>query len=402
MQDQSRPDVSVHTSPILLPMLLVLAMVGELSVGVFVPVTPQLKSIFLADASRVQLTISFFAAGFALGQLLYGPLSDRLGRRPVLLTGLCIYLAGSLLAVLSPSLDLLVGARLVQGLGASACLSLARAMVRDVYGQENSARVMAVLFFAVSSAILVGPVIGGVMADHLGWTASLYFLVGLGTVMLLTIALLLPETNPHRSAGGSSLWAAIAGYPGLFTSTNFRSYACAHACAYASMYAWISGAPFVLIEQYAYTRETYGVLFAASFTGMPLGVMVARHYVRRFGMPRLALTGLVIAACPALLLTGLSLLAPPSIWVLIGLQFLYMFGIGVMSPNTTAGALIDVAKSAGAASAMFGFLHVAAASIAVLVLGQIQGDTGTPVYALQTALIALAIGGFIAIRRSGT
>lgn len=368
---------------------------GEASTGLLVPAMPMLGGVFRAGPAMVQLAIVAFAAAFAVGQLVFGPLSDRRGRRAALLIGAALALAGSLAAALAGDLWMIVAARSVQGLGAAAGYVTARAIVRDVYGAEGAAGAMALLFALMSACFLLSPLAGGLLQDFGGWRAGFAAAALAAMAWLLSALLILPETGTKRA--GQEVEAAHRVYLGLFRHREFLVNMAVHAIGYAGLYCFVAGAPFLLIEGRGLTPSEYGVLAALAMSGFLAGAMTARVAIPRWGRTRTISVSLAIMlAAPAALL-GAGVFGLDSTPAITALQFAVWFGGGLLAPNTAAGVMMAHPNAAGAAAAALGFVQMLAAAAAALIQGLIYDGTVFPVAGLQ---LLLSMTAWIVWRRS--
>ncbi len=298
----SRPNGLVVTA-----LLTALVALGPMSTDLYLPSLPGLLRHFDADIAEVQLTLSVFLVGLAVGQLVYGPLSDRFGRRPVLLAGLLLYVVASVICALAPSVPTLIAARLLQATGACAGPVVCRAVVRDVHGREGAARILSYMGAAMALAPALGPILGGFVEAWLGWRANFAILCIYGAVGLALTAAILPETAPHRGESGGGLDAALRGYLGLLGQRVYIGFVLCCALAYGGIFSFISGSSFVFVDIIGLAPQLYGVCFGAIVLGYILGTLVGGRLTRRIGVERLVRTGGLISA-----VGGLALLL--SVW----------------------------------------------------------------------------------------
>lgn len=375
--------------------MLLTAMValGPISTDMYLASLPILKTVFATDTARVQLTLSVFLAGFALGQLVYGPLSDRFGRRPVLAAGLGLYLAASIACTLAWSIEALIAARLVQAVGACAGPVLGRAVVRDVHGPTRAATVLSYMASAMALAPAIGPILGGYVTVALGWQANFVIMAAAGLALLAALALMLDETNRWRDPSATAPGRLLANYLGLLHSRVFVGYALTMALSYCAIFAFISGSSFVLIEVLGVGTEWFGYGFAAAVLGYMAGTLLAGRLTARLGIDRLILAGAVIGAAAAGVMAAAAWLGWASLATVVGPMAVAMVGIGLVMPNATAGAIAPFPRMAGTASALMGFMQMGLAAVLGGAIGHIHDGTARP----MATGIALALFGCLAV-----
>ena len=388
-------------------LLTALVALGPISTDLYLPSLPAMARAFGAPVGEVQLTLSVFLAGFATAQLAYGPLSDRFGRRPILLIGLGIYVAASLACALAPSIGVLIAARFLQAVGGCAGPVLCRAVVRDVHGREGAARVLAYLSSAVALAPALGPILGGFLEVWSGWRANLLVLVAYGASGLAAAALILPETNPSPDATAMHPRRMLANYAGLLGRRTYLGYALCCTFAYSGIFAFISGSSFVLVDRIGLRPDEYGFCFAAVACSYMAGALAAGRLTRRMGIDRMvraggAITG-VGGAIPAAV--GWSGAAPNGLGgaaAIIAPMMLCIAGIGLVLPNAMAGAIGPFPRIAGAASALLGFMQMTTAAMIGVAVGHLHDGTERPMTtAIAAAVLLIPATYFGLIRPAG-
>ncbi|HEX8830107.1 MAG TPA: multidrug effflux MFS transporter, partial [Longimicrobium sp.] len=284
-------------------MLAGLTGITALSIDMSLPAMPQLQRVFGADVGATQLTLSMFLVGFAVGQLICGPLSDRVGRRPVLLAGLALFVAAGLACASSPSLALLVAGRFVQGLGASVGPILARAIVRDSFEERDASGVLSQITQVMIVAPLVAPTLGGYLLGLAGWKAIFLALATAGLVLWTVCWRFLPETRrPHAEAPPAllgSYWTVLS-HPASLRNVMTVCF------SYAGMFAYISGSPFVFIDAFGVPRELFGLLFALPAGALLAGATLNRVLVRRMESARLLRAGVLLVFAAAVTIAVLA------------------------------------------------------------------------------------------------
>jgi DHA1 family bicyclomycin/chloramphenicol resistance-like MFS transporter len=357
------------------------------------PALPAIAGALGVEATRVSTAMSAFVISFAIAQLIGGMLADALGRRPVILGGLVIYIGGGLLAANAASFPMLLAARACQGLGAAGAVLLARTIVRDLLPREAAARALALIGMLFGLVPILAPLISGVLVSLGGWRAPFLAMAALGVAVGAASLLRLPETlAPHARAplDPAGLMRSLAR---LTASRALMTYVLANAFAYSGILLFSSAAPQVIVGHMGFPAATYAMLLALSTLGFMAGNFASFRLVRRRGVDMtLRLGTLSLLAGPALMLAATR--AWPEAWpALILPQMLYTFGWGVVQPQAQAGALSTHPESIGQASALLGFGQLAIAGLIVALYS--QATTGlAPALALGMAscgVLALAM-----------
>ena len=360
-------------------LLSLLTALGPLTMDMYLPSLPAIGQALDASTAAVQLTISSYLLGFAVGQILYGPLSDRVGRRPVILAALVIYVAATVVCAVAQTIGILIAVRFVQALGGSGCIVLARAAVRDLYSGERAGRELSLMGSITAFAPIVAPAIGGLLQDAFGWRASFYLLVVFALVAGATAARFLPETLRQRASGPFSFGAMGALYRSVLVHRGFLANLGILVAAFVGLFAWISGAPFVMQGLYAMTPVAFGAAYAVGAAGYMVGAYVAARVVMRLGLDRTVGMGAVIMAAGGLAMAASVALGLSSVAWLVGTMTIYLAGMGLVLPQTQAGALTPFADSAGTASSLLGFAQQSSAAIAAAAIGHFLGYSAWPV-----------------------
>lgn len=360
-------------------LLSLLTALGPLTMDMYLPSLPAIGQALDASTAAVQLTISSYLLGFAVGQILYGPLSDRVGRRPVILAALVIYVAATVVCAVAQTIGILIAVRFVQALGGAGCIVLARAAVRDLYSGERAGRELSLMGSITAFAPIVAPAIGGLLQDAFGWRASFYLLVVFALVAGATAARFLPETLRQRASGPFSFGAMGALYRSVLVHRGFLANLGILVAAFVGLFAWISGAPFVMQGLYAMTPVAFGATYAVGAAGYMVGAYVAARVVMRLGLDRTVGIGAVIMAAGGLAMAASVALGLSSVGWLVGTMTIYLAGMGLVLPQTQAGALTPFADRAGTASSLLGFAQQSSAAIAAAAIGHFLGYSAWPV-----------------------
>jgi DHA1 family bicyclomycin/chloramphenicol resistance-like MFS transporter len=371
---------------------------GPLSIDMYLPGLPSLTHELGGEAWQVQLTLSACLLGLAGGQLVAGPLSDRVGRRRPLLLGVLSYAIASLLCALAPSVPILILLRLVQGAAGAAGVVIARAIVRDLYSGADVARFFAMTMAISGLAPILAPVIGGQLLHITTWRGIFLVLAGIGAILFAAAALSLGETLPpdRRQSGG--LGATLATIRSLLGDRQFVGYALASGLAFAAMFAYISGSPFVLEGIYGVSPQVFSLIFAANALGIVLTSQISGLLIGRVRPRALLGAGLGGALLGGVLLL-VVVLANVGLLGVLAAFFLLVASIGLIAPNTTALALAGHPRVAGSASGLMGVLQfVIGAAISPLV--SINGTgTAVPMAVIIATLSAGALALFLTLTR---
>ena len=360
-------------------LLAMLTALGPLSMDMYLPSLPDIAHVLAAPTARVQLTISSYLIGFAVGQLIYGPLSDRHGRRPVLFAALMLYITGTLICAVTQSIDMLIVARFLQAIGGAGSIVLARAMVRDLYSGVRAARELSLMGSISAFAPIVAPMIGGVLQTAFGWRASFVVMDVAAGIAVFVAHRLLPETLPQRGGEAVSVLSMVRGYGAVLRHRGFLAYLGILTVSYAGLFAWISGAPVVLQGVYGLSAVAFGFTFALGAAGYMAGAAAAARLVTRLGLDRtmalgvaaLAVGGLGVAAVVAAHIQN-------GVW-LVAVMALYLAGLGLAMPQAMAGALTPFPQRAGTAASLMGIVQQTAAAIVAAVVGNYLGRSAWPV-----------------------
>lgn len=333
----------------LIVLLAALVAFGPLSIDMYLPSLPLIASDLQASQADIQLTISAFLVGLFFGMLFYGPLSDKFGRRKLLLGGITLYLVASIGCFLAASAETLIYARFLQALGAAAASVLARAIVRDLFPINEAARVLSLMHLVTMLATLIAPLIGGYLILLAGWRSLFIVLFVFAAIILLATSLKIPETH-HGSSRGTSIAAVFKAYLQILLQPVAVGYILCMSLTFAGMFAYITASPFVYIEYFGVTPQTYAWLFSLNIGGIILLVSLNAHYVGRFGTQRLLVLGAALAATSGLVLlfagfTGVGGL-PLIVIALLG----FISVTGVLGANCMASLLSHFPDRAGAAA----------------------------------------------------
>ncbi|WP_042955124.1 multidrug effflux MFS transporter [Pseudomonas sp. G5(2012)] len=372
------PKIMEHKMPPM-SLLVLITMSGTLAMHMFVPALPYSASELGASAGDMQMTISLYIIGLAVGQLFYGPMSDTFGRRPMLLIGLGLYTIAGICAALSENLYLLVGARLLQALGGCAGLSLGRAIVRDTAGATTVVSQLALLNLMMMIGPGFAPILGSAISATLGWRAIFWFLALLGLIAFFFTWRLLPETS--NPSGGLSVSRLAKDYKQLLSNARYMGFTLGGGCTTTSIYAFIASAPFVFVTQLHRPLHEVGLYLGLLIFGMSVGNALTGRLIQRIPVDRLLLAGNTLCLVSACILLLTILAGHLQIVTMLSLMFLFSCGIGVAGPTALAKSMNSHPNIVGSASGFYGFTQMTAGAIC----------TSIAAVGSQTALSAVTI-----------
>lgn len=373
---------------------------GPLAIDLYLPALPAIGAGLAAPAESVQLTITVFLAGFSLGMLFYGPISDRYGRRTVMLSGIALFAMASLACVLASNVSQLIAARFLQALGGGAASVLARAVVRDVYTPTEAIRKLSLMAMVTAIAPLLAPVLGSVLLDYLSWRATFAALLGWGLLSLGVVWFQLPETLPAERRGQLSLRDAFAAYGTLLRDPVAIGLLLAGGMSFAAMFVYITSGPFYFIERHGFSPLAFSLLFAANALGIFAANFLNSRLVRRLGGMSMAGIGSSLGFVGALLLwiAGSAGDALPA--VVAGL-FVVVSMTGLLGANCVGLLMARYAKNAGAAAALFGAGQFGLGMLASATISYLHDPSGKAMASVILVVSGLSLGGWILSRLAG-
>lgn len=386
--------MSPRLSRSLVVVLGALSAFGPLSTDMYLPSLPDIGYNLGTSASAVQLTLTASTVGLGAGQLVAGPLSDSLGRRRPLMAGLVMFAVFSLACAVAPTLPLLVLFRLLQALGGSAGLVISRAVARDLRSGPDLARLFALLMAVNGTAPIVAPVIGGQLVRFTSWRGVFVVLAVIGAALLAAASRVVPETLPEGRRSGRSLGSAFASYRRLLHDRVFVLHVTTGAFAFATLFSYISGSPFVLETLHGLSPQLFGVVFAVNSVGLVLSTQVSRLLPTTSAL----VAGLGVSAVGATIVL-VSVVAGLGLPVLLAGFFVLVSGYGITAPHVTARALADHPEAAGSASAVLGAGQFLIGGLIGPLVGLAGGRSALPLALVLTALaLAALVTGALGVR----
>ena len=369
---------------------------GPLAIDLYLPALPAMAQGLSASAEQVQSSITVFLAGFAIGMLFYGPISDRYGRRQVMLSGIALFTLASLACCIATAVEPLIVARFAQAIGGGAASVLARAVARDVYSPAEAIRKLSLMAMVTSIAPLLAPLIGSGLLIHFGWRGTFAALLVWGILSLLVVWRMLPETLPKAQRGQISLSKAFAVYLQIALDLPALGLLLAGGMSFAAMFAYITASPFYFIELQHFSPTAYGALFAANAIGIFLANYLNSRLVKVRGAVVMAGTDSFGAFAGALLLTASMLAAVPA--VVVGALFIVVSMTGLLGANCVGLLMSRYPKNAGAAAALFGSCQFGFGMWASGAVNVFHNGSGQPMAWVMLACSTLSVVGYLLYR----
>jgi len=367
----------------------------SLSTDIYLPAMPTIAEELQGNA---ELTITGFLIGFAIAQLLWGPISDNIGRRIPLFIGMVVFAVGSAGCALSDSIGQIVFWRVFQAFGACTGPMLARAMVRDLFSRTQSAQALSTLTIIMAIAPIIGPLLGGQIIRFSTWHSIFWLLAIIGLLMFLSLQWL-PETLPKQRRNNASIFTAFSNYSLLLKNREFMRYTLCVTLYYISAYAFIAGSPFVYINYFHVDSQHYGWLFALNIVGVMLVSFKNRTLVKRYSLDTLLKVTTAVSMA-AMLVLAISVKAHfGGIFIIVAMVFLFFSMNGVIAASATAAALDEAKGIAGSASALIGSLQYGSGIVSSLLLAVFQDGTPWPM-AWIMALFTLASAATVLFKRA--
>lgn len=371
---------------------------GAITIDLYLPTLPDIGRAFASDPATVQLTLSTFFVGMAIGQLFYGPASDRFGRRPAILVGCAVYVAASLACALAPTIEWLVAGRFVQALGCCAGMVVARAVVRDRYDHADSARIFSLLVLVLAVAPMVAPTVGGWLALVFSWRAIFLALAAFGLIVGAAVFFRLDESRSPETEAKARGEHPVAGYLDLLRHRRLLGYILVGGLNGATLFTYISAAPDLVISVWGFTQQQFGLVFAFVATAIIGSSQINRRLLDHYGPDAiLGVTSLVCVGVGGALLAGALLGAP--VWMMLGLLFLTMGSNGFIGANAIAGALNVDPLRAGATSGLFGSANFALGALASALAAAFHDGTARPMAAVMLLSLVLAALAYYVLAR---
>ena len=352
--------------------------IAPLSIDMYLPAMPSLEQVFHATTAAVQATMVTFFIGYSLGQTLYGPVTDRFGRKPPLYFGLIFYIAACAACALAPSIQMLTAMRLVQALGACAGAVISRAMVRDQFPPEDLRRVFSMLILVLGVSPLIAPLLGSYLLLWFGWQAIFWMQGALGAACLLGVHFRMTESLPVHEQRPLSMAHVFAGYKELLRDRAFVGASLVVGFSSAGMFAYISGSPFVLIDFYKIPPQMFGWLFASIAAGVITASQINGRMPHRIALWKVLRVANIVQLVAGVVMVAAAFTGFGRAYGVFIPVFAYMCGAGFVFPNGAAIAMMRHGNMAGMASALLGTIQFLVAAVGTILMGTIESSTAIP------------------------
>lgn len=353
---------------------------------------PAIRNEFAAAVGVVQLTLAVVVFSFGLSQLLWGPAADRFGRRPVMLAGFLLYAGGAAIGALARTIEVLIAARVLQGLGIAATMVCARAMVRDLFEQQGGTHVMTVAMSFLACITMLVPITGAVLTEVFGWRSTLWVMGFFGAACLALVMLRVPETVRARNPGALQLGSLFVGYARIARNPAFRSWTLLNSCGYAANFGFYSSSAYLFIETFGVSRVEFGLVIGGASVSYLVGTLLCRRWIAAHGIvTSVRRAGFLSLIAAAVLIVPQLANAHTAVTLTAGL-WLMLLAYGIHQPCGHVGMATPFPLEAGAASALGGFIFSAAAFLCGSWLGVMYRDGSAAVLSLTTGTMVLATG----------
>ena len=369
---------------------------GALTIDLYLPTLPSIARDFAVSAATVQLTFSAFFIGMAIGQLFYGPLSDRIGRRPAVLIGCVVYVVASLACAMASSIEWLVAGRFAQALGCCAGMVVARAVVRDRYDHRDSARIFSLLVLVLAVAPLVAPTAGGYLAEAFSWRAVFFVLAAFGAAVGAAVWFRLDESRSAATEVKARGESVVGAYRDLLGNRRLVGYTLVSACNGATLFGYIATAPDLVIDIWGFTQRQFGLIFAVIAVGVVGSSQVNRRLLLRHAPDRI-----LGVACIFALVFGAALLSAAlmdaSKWIIMAGLFAVLTSNGFIAANALAGALNVDPLRAGTTSGLFGAANFALGAVASATAAALHDNSPLPLAMVMMTALVVGAGAYFGL-----
>jgi len=362
------------TRPGSIALLTFMTALNQMSLGLYLPSMPSMPDALHTSVGQVQLTLTMFVAGFAVSQLVWGPVTDRFGRRPTLLIGLAVFTAAGIACATADTIEQLIVFRFFQALGACAGQVVSRSIVRDTTEGAESAKVMSYIALAMSLSPAVTPSIGGQLHALFGWRSNFVLLALIGLTLAAITVIRLPETTRGKVPDAIHLVPMLRNYGTLLRDRAYLGYILCIGGMFGCLMAYQTGSPFVLMTELGWSPQAYGLLILFNVFGFLTGSVTAARLAPRLGIRRMVRASSVVVLASGALLLAFPLVGHLSTAGVIAPMVLFLFGMGIGIPSAMSGALQGFPYIAGSASALMGFTQMGTAVLASLAVSRIVGD----------------------------
>lgn len=384
-----------------------LTAIGPFSIDMYLPAFPDIAKSLNTSVARVTLSLSSFFIGISVGQLLYGPLLERFGRKKPLYAGLCIYLLASIGCAFAASVNALIALRLLQALGGCVGMVASRAMVRDLFDVKGNAKIFSTLMLVVAVSPIIAPTVGGYITSALGWNYVFVMLIIIDVLILTGIYFLLPETKKPDPGFSLKPGAIIKSYANVITHPQFYTYALTGAVSAAAIYAYIGGSPHVFMEIYKVNERQYGWIFALIAMGLIGASQLNSVLLKNYTSEQIIKVALTCQTIIGAVMVLISLFGWGDLFITIFFIFIFLCCQGFVFPNASALSLAFFGHNAGSASALLGGIQMGIGAGTSALVSLLQNNTALPMTGVMaccaiSALSVFSLGRKIIVTRAST
>lgn len=380
------------TKFLIILMLGLLSAIGPFSIDMYLPGFQSIATDLSTSIEHIQLSLTSFFIGIASGQMIYGPLLDRFGRKKPLIIGLSIYILASVGCAMTQSADLLIILRFVQALGSCGGMVASRAMVRDFFPPTETAKIFSMLMLVIGVSPILAPTVGGYVIDYWGWHYIFIVLGAITLLIMLGVIFLLPESKQSDPSMSLKPRPIIRSFWQVFINPQFLVYGFAGGMASSGLYAYLSGSPFVIMEIFGLTEKQYGWVFGLIAAGLITSSQLNSLMLKRSTSENIAKYALLAQACVGIILLLLTITDTLNLMSIIVLIFCFLACQGFVFPNTSALALNPFDESAGSASALLGSVQLGIGAMASVLVSILHNGTALPMVSVMAGCAILSFG----------
>jgi DHA1 family bicyclomycin/chloramphenicol resistance-like MFS transporter len=381
--------------PTLTVLLGALIAVSPFAMDIYLASMPSMTTALATTPAKVQLTLSMYMYGLGVAQLVAGPLSDRFGRRRILISGLVLFVVASFACAAAPSIEVLIAARCVQALSVAVCATVPRALVRDLYSGADAAHMLSLMGIVLGFAPIVAPIIGGQLFVWFGWRASFFFVTVYGVIVLVAVLAGLPETLKEANHRALHPRAMLANFAILLRSRVFVGYGLTSCFAYCGLFAFLAGSSFVFVSVMGSGAQGFGFLFGAVMVGNLTGAAISTRVGRRYGIDRVIRFATALALVAGVAMAALAWAGVNHPLAIVVPMYFYMVALMMTLPQAMAGGLTPFPAMAGAAASLQQFAQFVMASTAAVIVGLTYDQTQRP---MTTVIGVSSLLAFLAFR----
>lgn len=367
-----------------------LSAIGPFSIDLYLPAFPEIAQRLDTDVASVMLSLSSFFVGISFGQLLYGPLIERFGRKKPLYVGLVLYALSSVACLYALNVDQLIAYRFFQALGGCVGMVTSRAMVRDLFELSDIPKVFSNLMLVIALSPIIAPTVGGYLTFYFGWHSVFIFLLVLILIILGSVYLILPESKEPDPSYSLKPKAIFGKFRIVLSNQQFVVYTTTSAIAYSALYAYVSGAPYVFMVVYGLNEKVFGWIFALIAAGLISASQVNNLLLRKYTSERIIKVTLVIQSLIGIVLLVLTVLGYHNLYLFVSLIFLFLACQGLNFPNASAISMAPFVKNAGSASALMGFFQLMCGAVLSAFVGVFEDGTSLPLVTIMALCVVVA------------